>query len=295
MSKKTESARFTKVTSKLLLGVKDLAEWGIDTGNTTQDALRACVLKHDAKMRREAAIKMIEAGNSQRTTAKLLGVSYTTIQNDVTGKLSKSDNKVVTGSAATKAHRAKMAVMAAAGGITPAPTEKVRILYADCPWDYGAHAQPDYHTEQRDHYPVMTLEELCALPVKDWLADDAVAFIWTTSPMLEKSFALVHAWGVEYKSTFIWDKIKHNMAHYNSMRHEILLICTRGACRPDVKELIDSVQSIERGKHSEKPVEFYDIIETLYTHGRKLEMFGRKRREGWDIYGHPAQIAEAAE
>jgi N6-adenosine-specific RNA methylase IME4 len=93
----------------------------------------------------------------------------------------------------------------------------------------------------------------------------------------------------------VWDKIKHNMGHYNSVRHEFLLVCTRGSCQPDVKGwLFDSVQSIERGKHSEKPVEFFDIIETLYTHGRRLQMYGRKHRDGWDSYGHVAEL-EAAE
>jgi hypothetical protein len=91
---------------------------------------------------------------------------------------------------------------------------------------------------------------------------------------------------------FVWDKIRHNMGHYNSVRCELLYICTRGSCRPDNLQLIDSVQSIERGKHSEKPVEFYDIIETLYTHGRKLEMFARKRRDGWDAWGHVAEISQ---
>ena len=113
---------------------------------------------------------------------------------------------------------------------------------------------------------------------------------------LREAFAVVDAWDFEYKSSFVWDKIKHVMGHYNSVRHEFLLICTRGSCQPDTLQLIDSVQSIERKReHSEKPVEFYDIIETLYTYGRKLEMFPRGRREGWDVYGHQAQIAKAAD
>ena len=55
----------------------------------------------------------------------------------------------VTGSAATIEHRAKVAAAAKAAGVTDAPTDKYRILYADPPWDYGIHAQPDYQTEIR--------------------------------------------------------------------------------------------------------------------------------------------------
>jgi N6-adenosine-specific RNA methylase IME4 len=288
VSKKTEQERFTKVASDLLVGVRDLVNWGLDTGNTTPDMMRLTVTA-----RKEAAVKLIEGGMSQRQAAKVLGVDQATISRDVMQSASKSDAKCITGSAATRARRATVQAKAE-GVVMAAPSSKYRVLLADPPWDYGAHAQPDYQTEQRDHYPVMTLEEICALPVADWLEDDAVAFIWVTAPIIEKSFEVVRAWGLEYKAMFVWDKIKHNMGHYNSVRHEILLICTRGACQPDVKQLFDSVQSIERSdKHSQKPVEFYDIIETIYTHGRKLEMFQRgPGREGWDAWGLEADIEE---
>ena len=145
----------------------------------------------------------------------------------------------------------------------------------------------------------MKLEEICDVPVKEWVEDDAVLFLWVTSPMLMKSREVIDAWGFEYKTSFVWDKIKHNMGHYNSVRHELLLVCTRGSCTPDVKKLFDSVQSIERSKHSQKPAEFYDIIETLCTHGRKLEIFARGKRAGWEVYGHRAELnavmKEAAE
>jgi N6-adenosine-specific RNA methylase IME4 len=36
-----------------------------------------------------------------------------------------------------------------------------------------------------------------------------------------------------------------------------------------------------------KPSEFYDIIESMYDHGRKLELFARaKPRDGWDRDGN---------
>ena len=105
--------------------------------------------------------------------------------------------------------------------------------------------------------------------------------------MLERSFPIIEAWGFEYKTFFVWDKVKHNVGYYNSVRAELLLICTRGSCTPDTGKLIDSVQTIERSnKHSEKPEEFYNIIEAMYDHGRKLELFSRKARPGWDVDGN---------
>ena len=57
---------------------------------------------------------------------------------------------------------------------------------------------------------------------------DAVLFLWTTSAMLEDAFAVIEDWGFNYKTSFIWDKVKHNMGHYNSVRHELLLVAGRG-------------------------------------------------------------------
>jgi N6-adenosine-specific RNA methylase IME4 len=110
---------------------------------------------------------------------------------------------------------------------------------------------------------------------------NAVLFMWVTAPLLRRCFPIIEAWGFEYKTHFVWDKIKHNMGHYSSVRHEDLLVCTKGACKPD-----NAKQSIERAKHSQKPREFYEIIETLYDHGRKLELFSRNRREGWEMDGN---------
>ena len=167
------------------------------------------------------------------------------------------------------------------------PEGKYRVIYADPPWSYG-NTQPDYHTEQSDHYPTMELKDICALPVKELAMDDAVLFIWVTSPTLEESFQVIKAWGFKYKASFVWDKIAHNMGHYNSVRHEFLLIAVRGSCQPDVAKLFDSVYSSEREGHSKKPHFFYEVIDTNYPHGPRIEMFARNTREGWASYGQQA-------
>lgn len=166
--------------------------------------------------------------------------------------------------------------------------KKYRIVYADPPWKYG-NAMPEYVTEPQDYYLLMDTVDICAMPVKDICERDAVLFLWSTSPHLPEALEVVKAWGFEYKTTFVWDKIKHNMGHYNSVRHEFLLVCTRGACTPDVKKLFDSVVSIERGEHSKKPEYFREVIETLYTYGNKIELFARSAPHGWDVFGNQSQ------
>jgi len=167
------------------------------------------------------------------------------------------------------------------------PTDKYRVLYVDPPWKYGDQLTENYGPT-RFHYPPMTISELCVLPILELCEADAVLFLWVTSPMLEDAFPVMKAWGFTYKTSFVWDKVKHNMGHYNSVRHEFLLVCTRGSCVPDNAKLFDSVQSIERTKHSEKPEEFRRIIEALYQHGKRLELFARREAEGWERWGNQA-------
>lgn len=167
------------------------------------------------------------------------------------------------------------------------PKQKFQVIYADPPWSYNDKC--DSGAIQSGgvdkHYPTMSINEICELPISDLAEDDSVLFLWTTSPLLEDSFLVINAWGFNYKASFIWDKIKHNMGHYNSVRHEFLLIATRGSCTPDNMKLFDSVQSIERTEHSKKPHEFYEIIETLYS-GSKIELFARNIRDGWSSWGN---------
>ena len=165
------------------------------------------------------------------------------------------------------------------------PDAKFRVIYADPPWKYGDQLTEDYGPA-KFHYPSMTITELCAMPIKSITEPDAVLFLWVTSPLLFECAPIIEAWGFKYKTSFVWDKVKHNMGHYNSVRHEFLLICTRGSCTPDVVKLFDSVQSIERTKHSAKPAEFREMIETLYPHGKRLELFAREANKEWEVYGN---------
>jgi len=181
------------------------------------------------------------------------------------------------------------------------PDAKYRVLYADPPWAYNDKA--DAGSVQAGgvavHYPTESIQALCTLAdrngkhVQDVIAKDAVLFLWVTSPLLFESAAVFKAWGFTYKASFVWDKVKHNMGHYNSVRHEFLLICTKGSCTPDAAELFDSVQSIEKTTHSTKPAAFRQIIDTLYPYGKRLELFARERVEGWDSFGY--EVASAPE
>lgn len=176
----------------------------------------------------------------------------------------------------------------------PLPADKYRVIYADPPWQYnnaGVINDSDSYGRAARHYPTMSIAELCDLgeQVKEMAEPNAVLFMWVTSPLLEECFDVIRAWGFQYKTSFVWDKVGHNYGHYNSVRHELLLICTRGSCIPDAKTLYDSVISIEKSRtHSEKPDEFRRIIDELYTWGNRVELFARTRADGWQVWGNEA-------
>ena len=187
----------------------------------------------------------------------------------------------------------------------PGPIEgKFRVFYADPPWRYsdsGPIGSSDNYGRAERHYPTLSLEALCGeenLPNGSNLAADvraaaeanAVLFLWSTAPMMEDAFRVVRAWGFAYKTFFVWDKVRHNFGHYSSVRHESLLVGVKGSCTPEVPQLHNSVVQIKRTpQHSEKPKYFRELIDGLYPSGNRLELFGRRTVEGWDVWGNELQ------
>ena len=138
------------------------------------------------------------------------------------------------------------------------------------------------------HYPTLSIAELCDLDIKGIADRDAVLFLWVTSPLLfECAEPVITAWGFEYKASIVWNKDAHNMGHYVSVRHEFLLICTRGSATPDTAERLASVVTEQRTTHSTKPERFREMIDAMYTHGKRIELFARREPPApWAAYGN---------
>ena len=82
--------------------------------------------------------------------------------------------------------------------------EKYPIIYADPPWRYSA---KKVQGAAENHYPTMSIDELCTLPVAEIAAKDIALFMWATFPQLPEALRLIRAWGFTYKSVaFVWLK-----------------------------------------------------------------------------------------
>lgn len=165
----------------------------------------------------------------------------------------------------------------------------VPVLYADPPWQYE-HVKTDSRAIE-NQYPTMTLNAICALQVSRSATDDAVLFLWATSPKLAEAMSVIAAWGFNYRTCMVWVKDKIGMGYYARQQHELLLIATRGdlpvplpAHRPA------SVVTAPRGKHSEKPDVFYELIERMYPEFQRRELFARQHRAGWLTWGNQSSV-----
>jgi N6-adenosine-specific RNA methylase IME4 len=167
-----------------------------------------------------------------------------------------------------------------------AKKRKYRCILADPPyyWD-TAGGKKGASTAS---YPVMTYEELRALPVEQVAADDAFLFLWSPPSLLPEALKLMAAWGFQYKTNATWDKLSgFGRGAYFRTVHEHLLVGVRPRTPTHfIDDNIESVIRIERSRiHSEKPPEVHALIERAVG-GQFLELFARTRRKGWDCYGN---------
>jgi len=169
----------------------------------------------------------------------------------------------------------------------PLPRGKYNLIYADPPWRYDF-AQSDSRKIE-NQYPTMEVDDICGMGITSKAADDAVLFLWATSPKLVEAMRVIEAWGFTYTTCMVWHKDKIGMGYYARQKHELLLIAICG--RPDVPPTDarpESVIQAARTEHSKKPDVFYEVIEKMYPQAKKLELFCRSPRKGWTAWGNEA-------
>jgi N6-adenosine-specific RNA methylase IME4 len=174
------------------------------------------------------------------------------------------------------------------------------VILADPPWKYNSRA--NHKTRFRGgacgHYDLMSTKDICNLPVSD-LADPegCILFLWATFPMLQDAFRVIEAWGFKYKTIgFTWGKLNtragtpfFGVGHYTKSNAEPCLIATRGRVLKPAVDTVSSLILAPRREHSRKPDEAHERIEQLYPGHRKIELFARRARPGWDVWGNQVE------
>jgi len=160
------------------------------------------------------------------------------------------------------------------------------VVYADPPWRYEEVSMGHTDRSIENHYPTMTLDAICALPVADLAAEDAILFLWATPCQLAAALTAIWSWGYVYKSHLVWVKDRAGLGYHVRNQHELLLIARRGDLpMPEPSTVPSSVLTAARGRHSQKPEAIYDLIERMYPGMAKVELFSRSCRPGWTHWG----------
>lgn len=169
------------------------------------------------------------------------------------------------------------------------------IVLADPPWKQSRGGKKNVRKNSSGkplEYPVLSLEDIEEhLSVATNLTNDkSVLFLWTIDKYLFEAQKIAERLGYKLHARMIWNK-KTGIPAAFTVRygHEYLLFMYRGGVLPVAKEergKIHTVFTEQVKRHSQKPEESFRIIERLYPAEKKIELYARTERDGWDCWGN---------
>ena len=177
--------------------------------------------------------------------------------------------------------------------------KKYNTIYADPPWRFQnrtGKVAPEH--KRLNRYETMTTEEIKQLPVETISDEKAHLYLWVPNALLPDGLSVMDAWGFEYKSNIIWEKIRKDgfpdgrgVGFYFRNVTEILLFGIKKNSSPNrtlapARSQVNLIRSQKR-EHSRKPDEIIPIIESC-SQGNRIELFARGDRNGWDMWGNQA-------
>lgn len=170
----------------------------------------------------------------------------------------------------------------------PLPEGPFRVIAADYPWEYEKRKEDGTQRNQTP-YPTMTIEEGVALgeQIQKIAYFDCILWFWTTNAHMPVAHEIVRAWGFTHKTILTWDKGRIGTGDWLRGQTEHCIMAVRGTPVVNLTNQPTIIHAPPTKEHSEKPDEFYELVEELCP-GSKLEMFSRKGRPDWQAWGAEA-------
>lgn len=175
--------------------------------------------------------------------------------------------------------------------------KKYKTIYCDPPWRFQNRTGKMAPEHKRlNRYETLSLEEIKALPIDKVSDDKCHLYLWVPNALLPEGLEVMKAWGFEYKTNLIWEKVRKDggpdgrgVGFYFRNVTEILLFGIKGAPNRTLDPARSQVNLIrsQKREHSRKPDEMVDLIERC-SPGPYLELFARGTRRGWDMWGNQA-------
>ena len=170
-------------------------------------------------------------------------------------------------------------------------------ILADPPWQFQnrtGKVAPEHKRLAR--YSTLSIQEIKQIPT--WLvaAEQSHLYLWVPNALLPWGLEVVEAWGFEYKTNIIWQKVRKDgepdgrgVGFYFRNTTEMVLFGVRGRLRTLKRGRTQvNVLKTRKREHSRKPDELYEIVETC-SPGPYLELFARGQRDGWDQWGNEVE------
>ena len=168
-----------------------------------------------------------------------------------------------------------------------------RVITCDVAWPYE---KRDSDPSQRGALPYLTtsIADICKLPVASIAAPDCILWFWVTNHHMREAFAVLDAWGFEQKTILTWVKDHFGTGDWLRGQTEHCLMCVRGEPVVELTNQTTVLHAPVRG-HSVKPVEFYELVESLCPAPRYCDLFSRyQHNDKWDCHGDEAPGVEMA-